>query len=217
MYRSLDAWLSTRGIDDDICTQSQIALLDQVLSVLLRAHSLALEACVRCVLERKVEALVVDIHGNNFLRSVGFGDSAAQQTDRSCTEYDDRVSRLDGSLSCDVNGDSSRLNKRTLLHAHVLWKLVAVVLRQGVIPCKRAIVWGCCRKSHVGAKVVLALLAAYAATAGHTGLHGDLITDLQAFDLVANLVYDTSGFMTEYHGLFDYKVSDATLNPVVHI
>jgi hypothetical protein len=160
MYRSLDAWLSARGVDDDICTQSQIALLDQVLGVLLRAHSLALEACVCGVLEREVEALVVDVHGDNLLRSVGFGDSAAQQTDRSCTEYDDRVTRLDGSLPCDVNSDSSRLNKRTLFHTHVLRKLVAVVLWQAVIPRKRAIVWGSCCKSHVGAKVVLALLAA---------------------------------------------------------
>jgi hypothetical protein len=30
-------------------------------------------------------------------------------------------------------------------------------------------------------------------------------------------VYDTSRFMTEDHGLLNYKMSDAPFNPVVHI
>jgi hypothetical protein len=217
MYRSLNARLSTRGVDDDICTKSQIALLDQVLGVLLCAHSLALEASVCGVLERKVEALVVDVDGDDLLRSVCFRNSTAQQTNRTSTEHDNRVSRLDGSLPCDVNSDSSRLNKRTLLHAHVLRQLEAVVLRQGVVPCQRTIIWRCRRKRHIRAKIVLALLAAYAATTGDTRLHSDLVTDLQALDLVANLVYDACGFVTEHHGLLNYEVADAAFDPVVNV
>jgi hypothetical protein len=75
-------------------------------------------------------------------------------------------------------GDSGGFDQRTLLHAHVLGELVAVVLGQCVIPGERAIVGRCRRKSHVGTKVVFALLAAHAATARDTRLHGDLVTDL---------------------------------------
>ena len=78
VYRSLDARLGTRSIDDDICTESKAALFDEVFSVLLCADSLALEAGIRGILEREVEALIVDVHGNNLLCAVRLRDCAAK-------------------------------------------------------------------------------------------------------------------------------------------
>jgi hypothetical protein len=78
MYRSLNARLRTRSINNHIRTKPQLALFDQILGVFLRAHSRTLEASIRRILERKVEAFIVDIHCDDFLRAVCLSYSAAK-------------------------------------------------------------------------------------------------------------------------------------------
>jgi hypothetical protein len=112
---------------------------------------------------------------------------------------------------------SCGFDERALLEAHVLRELVAVVFRQSVVFSEGAVVGRCGSESHVGTKVVLALLAAYAAAAGNTRLHCDAVSDFQRLDLVTDLLNDTSGLVTKDHGLLNYEVANATLDPVVNI
>jgi hypothetical protein len=214
---SLDAGLSARGIDDDICASAELALLDEVRSVLLCADARALEARRRSVLQRKLQPVVVDVDCDNLLRAIGLGHGTAQQADGAGAKHYNRVAVLDRRLPCDVHRDSCGLDQGTLLHAHVLGQLVAVVFGERVVLCQRAVVWGRRGEGHVGAQVVLALLAADAATAGHAGLHGDAVAYLQVLDLVTNLVNDACRLVTEDHRRLDDKVSNAALNPVVHV
>ena len=116
-------------------------------------------------------------------------------------------------MDCDGCG----FNKRALLKAHVLRELIAVVLREGVVPRQGTVVGRCRSEGHVRAKVVLALLAPYAAAAGDTRLHGDAVADLQCLDLTADLFDDTCGLVAENHGLLDDEVADSAFNPVVDI
>jgi hypothetical protein len=116
-----------------------------------------------------------------------------------------------------VDSDCGGLNECALLEAHVLRKLVAVVFGKRIVPREGSIVRRCSSESHIWAKVVLSLFASYTATARDTGLHCDAVTDLQRLDLVANRVYNSSGFMAKNHGRLDDEVSDTALNPVVHI
>lgn len=116
-------------------------------------------------------------------------------------------------MDCDCCG----FDERALLQAHVLGKLVAVVLRQSVVPGKGTIVGRCGSKSHVRAEVVLALLATQATTAGNTGLHCDTVANLQCLDLTTDLLNDTGRFVAKNHGLLDDEVTDTALDPVVNI
>jgi hypothetical protein len=127
--RSLDTRLRARGIDDDVGTGPQLALVDQIARILLGAHPRAREL-VRCgVVHGELEALLVDVHGHDFLRAVRLCYCAAQQADGSRAKHDDAVALLDGRLPCDVDCDGGGFDERALLHADVLGQLEAVVLR----------------------------------------------------------------------------------------
>jgi hypothetical protein len=89
---------------------------------------LALEASVCRVFERKVETLVVDVDSHNLLCAVGLCDGAAEESNGASAEYDDRVSRFDAGLACNVYGDGGGFDECAFLHAHVGRQLVAVVL-----------------------------------------------------------------------------------------
>ena len=217
MDSSLNARLRAGGIDDDVRARAEPALLDEVLRVLLRADARALEASVRRVLEGELQALVVDVNSNDLLRAVRLGHSAAQQPHGTGAEDDNRVAGLDGRLSCDVDGDGGGFDQGALLEAHVLRQLVAVVLRQGVVPGQRAVVGRCGGEGHVRAEVVLALLAPHAAAAGDAGLHRHAVTDLEGCDFVANFLDDAGGLVAENHGLLNDKVADPAFDPVVDI
>jgi len=59
---------------------------------------------------------------------------------------------------------------------------VAVVLRQRIVACQRAVAGRGRRERHVGAEVVFPFLAARAAPAWHPWLHGDAVADFEGFD-----------------------------------
>lgn len=213
----LNAGLSTAGVDDDVGTRAELALLDHVLCVLFRADSSALEAGRSRVVECELQTLLVDINSHNLGRAIGLCNSTAEQANGASTEYDDRISGLDASLPCDVHGNSCGLDQCALLERHALGQLVAVVLGQCVVPCQRAVVGRGRGKSHVRAEVILALFAADTHAAGHAGLHGDGVAYFQGGDLVADGVNDTRGLVAEHHGRLDDEVSDASLDPVVDV
>lgn len=217
MDRRLDTWLRARRIDNDICAESQLALFNQVLGVLVCAHARAAELVRRRVVERKRQPLLVDVDGDNLLRAVRLGDSTAQKSDWARAEDYHAVPGLDARLPCDVDGDGGGLDQGAFLQAHVLGQLEAVVLREGVVPRKCTVVRRCRGECHVRAQVVFAFLASYAATARHTRLHGDAVADLQCLDLVADLVHYASRLVAQNHGRLDDEVPDAAFDPVMHI
>lgn len=214
---SLNARLGAGGIDDDVRARAEPALADEVLRVLLCADARALEASVGRVREGELQALVVDVDGDDLLRAVRLGHGAAQQPHGAGAEDDNRVAGLDGRLSCDVDGDGGGFDQGALLEAHVLRQLVAVVLGQSVVPSQCAVVGGCGGEGHVRAEVVLALLAPHAAAAGDAGLHRHAVTDLEGCDFVADFLDDAGGLVAEDHGLLDDEVADPAFDPVVHI
>ena len=217
MDSRLDARLRARGIDDDIRARTKPALLDKILRVLLCADARALEASVRRVLERELQALIINIHSDDLLRAVRLGHSAAQQPHGASTEHHNRVAGLDGGLPCNVHGDGGGFDQGALLQAHVLGELVAVVLGEGVVPRQRAVVGGRGGEGHVRAEVVLAVLAAHAAAAGDAGLHGHAVAHLERCHFVAHLLDDARGLVAEHHGLLHHEVPDPAFDPVVHI
>lgn len=190
MDSGLYAGLRTRGIDDDVGTRAEFALLDHVFGVLFGADARALETCGGGVLEGKVQPLVVDVNGYNLGRSVGLCHGAAEQTHRAGAKHHDAVAGLDGSLPGNVNSHGGWLDQGALFKTHALGQLVAVILGQGVITCQGTVEGRCCSEPHVGAQVVLALLASYAAPTWDAWFHGHTVAYLERLHLVANRVHD---------------------------
>jgi hypothetical protein len=213
----LDARLCAAGVDDDVCAGAELALGDHVLCVFLCADARALEARRGGEFERKLQSFVVDVYGDYLGRAVGFCYRAAQETNGPSSKDDHRVAGLDARLPCDVHRDGRRLDERTLFQAHALGQLVTVVLRQSIVPREGTVEGRGSRESHIRTKVVLALLAANAAAAGHARLHCDAIADLECSHFIANRVHDTCRFVAQNHGLLNNKVTDAPFNPVVHV
>jgi hypothetical protein len=213
----LNARFCPAGIDDDVRTGAELALGDHVLCVLLCADSSALEAGSRGEFERELQSFVVDVYGNYLGRAVGFCYRAAQETNGPRSKNYNRVAGLHTRLPCDVHRNGSRLDERTLLQAHALGQFVTVVLRQSIVPREGAIEGRGSCELHIRAKIVLAILAADAAAAGHAGLHCDAIADLECSHLVADRVHDTCRLVAQNHGLLDNKVTDAPFDPVVHV
>jgi hypothetical protein len=71
--------------------------------------------------------------------------------------------------------------------------------------------------AHLLAMIVLPSLAKIAPQAWNSGLESDSISDLVRVHAWADLCYDTGALMAEAHGLGEYKVSDTTMAPVVHV
>jgi hypothetical protein len=99
----------------------------------------------------------------------------------------------------------------------MLWKLVAEIFWQCVIPCQRSIERRCRGKLHIWAEIVLPLPASHTAATGHTRLHCNAVTDLQVLYFIANFGDDTCRLVAQYHWLLNNKVSNSSLYPVVHV
>jgi hypothetical protein len=153
----------------------------------------------RRVVHGELEALLVDIHGHDFLCTVRLRDCAAQQPHGASAKNDDTVARLDGGLPCDVDCDGGGFNERAFFHGNVLRELKAVVLRKYVVSRQRSIIRRRRRKLHIWAEIVLSVLAAHAAAARHTRLHRHAIPDFQARDGGSDGVHNTCGFVAEHH------------------
>ena len=113
--------------------------------------------------------------------------------------------------------NSCRFNECALLKTHVFRELVAVILRQSVVPRQCTIVRRCSSECHIRTEVVFAFFATHTATARDTRFHCDAVADLQCLDLVANFLDNTGRLMTKYHGLLNDEVTNAALDPVVDI
>jgi hypothetical protein len=214
---SLDTRFRARRIDNHIRARPQLALLDQVPRIFLRAHPCARELVRRRVVHGELEALLVDIHGHDFLCTVRLRDCAAQQPHGASAKNDDTVARLDGGLPCDVDCDGGGFNERAFFHGNVLRELKAVVLRKYVVSRQRSIIRRRRRKLHIWAEIVLSVLAAHAAAARHTRLHRHAIPDFQARDGGSDGVHNTCGFVAEHHRLLNDEVPNAAFDPVVHV
>ena len=217
MDGSLYARFGSRGINDGICAESEVALFVEETGVLLRADSLRAEDVSGSVLLSKRKTLLVDVYGNNLGGAKPLGDGHAEKTNRTCTEDNNALARLDVSLLGDVHTDTQWLDQGGFLERNVVCDLVTEVLGEAVVLGEGAIVGrgGC--KGHVNAKVVPAFSAADASAARHARLHGDTVTLLECCHLISYLLNDTSRLVTQYHGGLDYKVSNSTVCPVVHV
>lgn len=217
MDSRLNTRLRTARIDNNIRTRTEFALPNQPGCILLRADAPAHELMRRRILQRKLNALLVDIHSHNLAGAIRLRDRTAQQTHGASTKHHNAVPGLHARRAANMHRDGRRLDQRALLHAHVLRQLVAQILGQAVVARQRAVVGrrGCER--HLGAEVVFALLAAHAAATGDAGLHGDAVADLERRHFIADGVDDTGGLVAQDHGRLDDEGSDAAVNPVVHV
>jgi hypothetical protein len=127
------------------------------------------------------------------------------------------VSRFDLGLLDDMHRDSQRLTERTLLQRDMLRKFIAKVLGRGIKAGQGTINRRGCRKAHVGAEIVVARQTRWAASAGRSWLQGYTISYFQGPYCAADLDNCASGFMPEYHGIFQDEGPNCALRPVVYI
>lgn len=100
---------------------------------------------------------------------------------------------------------------------HVVWKLVAKVRRRAPQPRQSAVIRWRGSKGHIRAQVVLPSATIVASSARVSWLEGYPIADLEALYGRSDLEDGACGLVAEYHGLFDDKVPDGAVLPVVNI
>ena len=213
----LHARLGARGVDGDVGAEAEVVLAHEAVGVLLGRHLGRHKRRRGRVLFRKLQPVLLDVDADDLARAQGLGHGATQQAHGPGAEDDDAVAVLDAGLLGDVHGDGERLHQRALLQRHARRQLVAKVLRQRVVLGQRAVVGRRGREGHVRAQVVLALLAAHAAPAGHAGFHGHLVAFFQRPHLVAHLHHGAGRLVAQHHGVLDDKVPDAPVLPVVDV
>jgi len=112
MDAGLDARLGARRVDGHVCANAQVALLDQARGAVLGALALRAEDVCGGVLVRELQALFVDVDGDDLVGAEGAGNGAAEKTDGSSAEDDDALARLDvGLCAGDVNTDGEGLDE----------------------------------------------------------------------------------------------------------
>lgn len=112
------------------------------------------------------------------------GNSHAKQAHGTTTVYGHVLIRLQVSdASQSVHSNTQRLHHGTVLHIHVVRKLVAHVCAESIVATEcTASEWRCGRKSHALAEVVAACLAVFADTADGFGLKSDTVAYFERFD-----------------------------------
>lgn len=96
-------------------------------------------------------------------------------------------------------------------------ELVAEIFGEDVVFGESSVVGGCSGELHVLAKVVLAALAGFAASAGDAGFHCDSVADGEGCDGGTDFSDYTGGFVAENHWVFDDEATNCAVLPVVDL
>jgi hypothetical protein len=99
----------------------------------------------------------------------------------------------------------------------VIRDLVAVVTRNGVVLCERAVPWRRRCKDGVVAEVVGAGAAVVASSTWDTGFDGHAVADFEVGDCGADFDDGARGLMAEDDGAGEDEVADAAALPVVYV
>ena len=166
-----------------------------------------------------VQALGVDVNADDRFRTVLLGDTLDEKADGTTAEDDDRLTTSNLTHATDLHRTCHRLAESDVFQRQVRRKRIAVVRRSLEVSRECSIVRrGCCEYC-VGAKVVRALAAITAASAGDTGFDCDFVTGFQMLDGAADGRHYACGFVAQNDrvtGVQD-EISDPAALPVVHV
>lgn len=107
--------------------------------------------------------------------------------------------------------------RRTVLEGNIFGQLVAEIFRYPIVSRQGPIVRRRGGENHVNTEIVSARLASTTPPAWLAGFKSDSVSYREMLDAFADRVYDPRAFVAKHHGLFNYKVPDPSMGPIVDI
>lgn len=213
----LDAGLGAAGVNDHVGAVGPADGALDVVGVVLGRDALRGVRVRAAEPLGELELAVDDIHAADRGGAKGLGHGGAQQAHGARAHDHDGLARGHGGLADYVHGDGQGLDQGALLRRHVVGQLVAEVGGGGPEARQGAVVGRGGGEAHLGTEVVVAREAGLAAAAGVAGLEGDAVAFAQSGYRLAHGHDGARTLVAQHHGVFDDKVANGAVVPVVHV